>query len=77
MPQYFIDDRLSPGTTARITGDDFHHLSKVRRAKPGDPVMLRDADGVLFEGWIASVGVDELLVDVSSAARTSASWPTG
>ena len=75
MPQYFIHDTLSPGTTARITGDDFHHLSKVRRAKPGDPVMLRDMTGTLYEGWVAAVREDELLVDVSSAARTGSAMP--
>ena len=75
MPQYFIETKLSPGTTARITGEDFHHLSKVRRAKPGDPVLLRDAEGTLFDGWVASVLDDALVVDVSSVSRSGTAMP--
>jgi 16S rRNA (uracil1498-N3)-methyltransferase len=75
MPQYFIHDTLVPGSTALITGDDFHHLSKVRRVKPGDPIQLRDAGGTLFDGWIASVREDSLLVDVSSVSRSGSSLP--
>ena len=75
MPQYFINQTLTPGETARITGDDFHHLSKVRRAKPGDPVQLRDAAGVLYDGYVASVREDELLVDITSVSRSGSSMP--
>lgn len=75
MPQYFIDGKLSAGITVKITGEDFHHLSNVRRAKPGDPVYLRDAEGTLFDGWIASVGSDALSVDVASVTVRESALP--
>jgi 16S rRNA (uracil1498-N3)-methyltransferase len=68
MPQYFIDQKLQPGSTAVITGEDFHHLSRVRRAKPGDPLLLRDSEGQLYEGWISEIHEHELIADVASPA---------
>ncbi|MGL4370191.1 MAG: RNA methyltransferase PUA domain-containing protein, partial [Spirochaetota bacterium] len=69
MPQYFIDNILAVGSAVRITGDDFHHLARVRRVHPGDPISLRDASGVLYHGWIAQVNERDIVADVASVEK--------
>ncbi|HEY1405309.1 MAG TPA: RsmE family RNA methyltransferase [Spirochaetota bacterium] len=69
MPQYFINRKCETGKSVSITDDDFHHLKHVRRVHVGDGVYLRDADGVLFTGWIASIGDHEMIIDVASVVK--------
>ncbi len=55
MPQFFIDSSDIVDGIVKISGNDFHHLVKVRRVAPGDKVALRRTDGIGCEAKILSV----------------------
>jgi len=50
-PLVFVDDLESP----RLSPDDHHHLSRVRRLRNGDPLVLADGRG----SWRAALFADE------------------
>ncbi len=63
MPQFFV--AIHPGeNSCRIVGDDFEHLTKVRRVRPGDEIDLRNADGTLLRGKVAEIFDNALAVDI-------------
>jgi 16S rRNA (uracil1498-N3)-methyltransferase len=66
MPQYFISIDGAPGVVVPVAGDDFIHLTKVRRVRIGDGIHLRDKNGTLFSGWVASIEKDHLLVEIAA-----------
>lgn len=55
MPQFFIKRSDIIDGIVKISGDDFHHLVKVRRVSPGDKIFLRRTDGAGCEAKILSV----------------------
>ena len=57
------------GNTLRISGDEYHHLKNVNRAKPGDPVEVVDGKGALFIGEIQAMKSDEALVLVKKIEK--------
>jgi 16S rRNA (uracil1498-N3)-methyltransferase len=52
------------GATISISGDEYHHLKHVNRAKCGDQIEVIDGRGTLFVGEIQELKPDEALVDV-------------
>lgn len=66
MPQFFVSkDSISAGK-CRIDGADFHHLTRARRAVPGEIVMLRCEDRSLVKAEITGVYDDYLEGDILS-----------
>ena len=63
MPQIFIGPENYRNGVIVIEGDDFHHLSRVRRVRAGSLVRLRDREGRLIEARVSSIagGYLELL----------------
>jgi 16S rRNA (uracil1498-N3)-methyltransferase len=60
-----IDNRESvSATTVSITGDEYHHLRQVNRARPGDEVEVINGRGVLFYGGIRQLKPGEAVVDI-------------
>jgi len=57
------------GNTLRISGDEYHHLKNVNRAKPGDPVEVIDGKGSLFIGEIQAMKPNEALVLVKKIEK--------
>lgn len=55
MPQFFIDSHDLKDGVVKISGPDVRHLSKVRRALPGDKIFLRGSDGRGYEAKIISI----------------------
>ncbi len=55
MPQFFINSSDIIDGIVKISGNDFHHLVKVRRVSPGDKIVLRRTDGIGCEAKILSV----------------------
>lgn len=66
--RYFID---APPQESRATlhGDEARHLAKVMRAKPGDIVTLFDGDGSEYAARVATIGRDEVTLEVLSHER--------
>lgn len=45
MQRYFVEDIYWDDHTLKIVTDDFHHLTRVMRMKPGDQVICNDQHG--------------------------------
>jgi 16S rRNA (uracil1498-N3)-methyltransferase len=58
MQRYFIQPGQFEGETARIEGEDAHHLARVMRARPGDVVIVSDGAGREAKLQLQSVGTD-------------------
>lgn len=71
MQQYFVDQAtLTLGQVFTIEGDDFHHLVKVMRAKPGQVIQVVAANQVAYAARIQTIDkatcqlqVDQILQD--------------
>ena len=73
MPhRYFTQDIA--GQTARLHGQDAHHLARVLRAKPGQQVVLCDGAGIDYDAEITSAGPEEVVFRIL-ASRQSAAEP--
>ncbi len=71
----FITDHPITENTARITGDELHHLRNVNRAKPGDIIEIIDGQGTLCIGEIRSIKNSEALADIKEIERIPSSSP--
>lgn len=65
MSRFFTEDIA--GDTARITGEDVRHLSRVLRLRAGDTVEICDGAGTDYTGVITAVGQDEVTCALSGA----------
>lgn len=52
MPSYYTPEFIPESKTYRLRGEEFHHLSHVKRIAVGDVVKLNNGNGVLAEGKI-------------------------
>ncbi len=66
----FFSSHPCTGNTLRLSGDEYHHLKNVNRAKPGDPVEVIDGQGSLFIGEIQSMKTHEALVQVKKIEKS-------
>ncbi|MCP5051696.1 MAG: RsmE family RNA methyltransferase, partial [bacterium] len=64
--RYITDDFAADSMTGtlRISGDEFHHLKHVNRAKTGDIIEVVNGNGTLFSGEIRVMHGHEAIVDV-------------
>ncbi|ABL66358.1 16S rRNA (uracil(1498)-N(3))-methyltransferase [Chlorobium phaeobacteroides] len=51
-------------TEIALEGDEFHHLVRVVRKKPGDEVLLTDGNGSRFHVRIREIGKQRLTADI-------------
>lgn len=63
MQRYFIDKQYDEKETAVISGNDFHHITRVMRMKQGDPLYI------VFAGGKAGKGIIEAIADSSVEVR--------
>jgi len=64
MPQFFITSSNITGDRCIIDGDDFFHLTRVRRVRQGDEIRLRTADGAALEGRIIHIGDHSMTLEI-------------
>jgi 16S rRNA (uracil1498-N3)-methyltransferase len=57
--RYFVES-LVTGPTARLEGNEAHHLLHVMRARPGDEVCLFDGSGFEFRASVQKIGRTEV-----------------
>ena len=75
-PFFFTDEAPGPpGTLVVLRGGDAHHLTVVRRAKPGDGVRVSDGAGVVVRGRVASVSPGAVEVERVAEERVPAPSP--
>jgi 16S rRNA (uracil1498-N3)-methyltransferase len=65
----FFSDTPTNGNTIRVTGDEYHHLRHVNRAKIGDPVEVTDGGGSLFSGRVQALNAEEAIVDITGVRK--------
>ena len=64
MPQFFIKSSNIINNKFIIEGEDFYHLSNVRRAKPGEVIDLRSDDGNVYKASISEINSDSITVEI-------------
>ncbi len=64
-----IDSSSLDGEEAVLTGDDFHHLAHVVRAKVGQEFTLLDGSGGVFSARVKSIGPKEARLDILWASN--------
>jgi 16S rRNA (uracil1498-N3)-methyltransferase len=64
MPQFFVRAASIRGRLCVIEGEDFHHLTRVRRVRPGDTVRLRAEDGIAFTAKVTGIGTRSLTLEI-------------
>lgn len=71
MPhRYFTRDIA--GDTARLHGQDAHHLARVLRGKPGQRVVLCDGNGTDYDAEITSAGPEEVAFRILASCKSAA-----
>lgn len=64
--RFYLDEPLAPdATTATLSGNEGHHLSRVMRGSPGDEVILFDGTGYEFEASIESIKRDTVILEIT------------
>jgi 16S rRNA (uracil1498-N3)-methyltransferase len=66
----FFSSHPLTGNTLRLSGEEYHHLKNVNRAKCGDPIEVIDGQGSLFFGEIQAMKSDEGLVLVKKIEKS-------
>jgi 16S rRNA (uracil1498-N3)-methyltransferase len=69
MPHFYIPPENIHGKLFRITGEDVHYLSAVRRYATGDKLKLFDGTGKTFIGVIKTIGENEIAGEVIMSAE--------
>jgi 16S rRNA (uracil1498-N3)-methyltransferase len=62
----YTPDAFTPGTRLAVRGEELHHAARVVRLREGEEVELFDGKGNAARGVVASLGRDELTVDVAA-----------
>jgi 16S rRNA (uracil1498-N3)-methyltransferase len=68
--RYFVIDPGSVrGDGAVLRGDEFHHLVRVVRAKPGCEITLLDGSGGVHAAVVTAIGTDEAVLAIRSTSQ--------
>jgi 16S rRNA (uracil1498-N3)-methyltransferase len=65
----FFSDNPVNGSVIRITGDEYHHLKHVNRARCGDQIEVIDGRGSFFVGEIRELKPAEAVVHIKSSEK--------
>jgi len=71
MPHFYIPPEQIHVNTFRITGEDVHYLSTVRRYRTGDNIKIFDGKGSTMLGRIDSVSKEEIVGTIIKKSETS------
>ncbi len=71
MPHRYFTTEIGNGT-ARLSGQDAHHLARVMRAKLGDTVILCDGSATEYTGTITGFGEESVMFSVTPGCPTAA-----
>jgi 16S rRNA (uracil1498-N3)-methyltransferase len=68
--RYFVDPLPGPGASV-LTGDLAHHLGRVLRVRPGEPLVLGDGRGATVGATVTAVDKRDVAVDVGPVHRAA------
>lgn len=66
---YYIPPESVSGDTLTITGDELHHLSRVKRKRSGEQIRAVDGVGNTYEAEILSISKQEAVCRILSTQR--------
>jgi 16S rRNA (uracil1498-N3)-methyltransferase len=69
MPQFLIQSSNIINKKYIITGEDYYHLTKVRRVITGEILDLRGDDGYFYEGRISDIIKESIVVDIITKGK--------
>jgi 16S rRNA (uracil1498-N3)-methyltransferase len=75
MSERFYSPAAGHDDTVVLTGEEAHHLARVRRFRPGERVQLFDGAGIECEAEVRSARRDEVVLGVVSRQRVSRELP--
>ena len=61
VQRYFLENKNISGKTVTITGDDFHHITRVMRMEPGAEIMTVNEDGLAAITKISEITSDTVI----------------
>ncbi len=64
MPRFLVTSFIDE-STGIIEGQDFRHLTRVRRIKAGDRLDLRDGAGTAMQGRVRDITDSKILVEIT------------
>ncbi len=71
MPSYYVPDLTVQTKQISIVGEEFHHLSRVARHRPGDEITLNTGKGIIARAKILAIdGCSANLRIISAQAYT-------
>lgn len=74
MPRFFTDqidwDETLNAGVARITGEDFRHIARSLRMRPGEPVTVSDGAGTEYPGVLESLEAETARVALSARRQS-------
>jgi 16S rRNA (uracil1498-N3)-methyltransferase len=71
MKRFFVNAQNIIGASAQIVGDEAHHIINVLRMEPGSPLLICDGEGYEYEGRIAELDNNEVIVKIVRVKRTT------
>lgn len=64
MELFYLPDLSEDKINIKITGDEFHHLSKVLRAKIGDEIFVTNGKGLIAEAKLIKISRNDCEVEL-------------
>jgi len=74
-PYFFLDNNTIENNSIILTGDDFHHLVKVLRAKTGESVDISDNAAIRYKTVIANIKKDFAVLSIKDKTIIKKSMP--
>ena len=73
-PRFFSGTQISD-TIVRLSGDEAHHMARVRRVRPGDMVTLWDGTGTECEAQVAEVSRHDITLRILRRSQVDRESP--
>lgn len=75
MPSFYIPDFNSQQGRFIISGEEYHHLTKVRRLKQNDIISITNGQGLLASSKIIEINKKEAVIEIISIREEKKSEP--
>lgn len=72
MPSYYVPQLCANLTEITLEGDEFHHLSHVKRVAVGDAIKLNNGKGIIAEAKIAAISKRNAKLQINAINEASA-----
>ncbi|MGN1098242.1 MAG: RsmE family RNA methyltransferase, partial [Clostridia bacterium] len=67
MANFFVDKSMIEGNSARITGEEAGHISRVLRMKAGDALTLCDGEGMFYDAVISETDGNTVAAEIEKS----------